>query len=489
MSPIVFLPGAGGRSAFWSPVAERLADLGPARSFDWPGFGGAPPDPTIRSTDDLFSWLLSQLPPGPSHVVAQSMGGVLAVRLAIEHPERVDRLVLVATSGGVDLRQSGAADWRPEYLEDLPDVPRWFVEDRTDLTARLGEVRAPTLLVWSDADPVSPVTVGRLLEERIRGASLTIVSGGSHAFAQERPDEVAAAIRAHLTGVASAPAPVVPWSSLPELAPVAALLRRAPEDLALDLATLPAGAEGLAVLEGLLPAAVGLLVRSDVNATGRASLAWLSIGPAVPATRVLRLVEAAEQRARASGACVLEVVEKHAPGIASLLERRGYRAVNAVVRMRRASVRDPLPLPAGYSDASLEDAGLDAWVEVANAAFVGVPFNAPLSRGDLERLVGQPRFDPTLVRLVRDDLGTVGFLHGTIARDGTGEVESIGVVDRAKRLGLGRWLLRRCEQLLDERGARAIALRVAESNEAALALYRREGYVEVARSVAWERAL
>jgi hypothetical protein len=45
---------------------------------------------------------------------------------------------------------------------------------------------------------------------------------------------------------------------------------------------------------------------------------------------VLRLVEAAEQRARASGARVLEVVEEHAPGIAPLLERRGYRAVNGV---------------------------------------------------------------------------------------------------------------------------------------------------------------
>jgi ribosomal protein S18 acetylase RimI-like enzyme len=252
---------------------------------------------------------------------------------------------------------------------------------------------------------------------------------------------------------------------------------------------MPVGVEGLAVLEGLLPSAVGLLVRSNVNATGRASLVWLSAGPAAPATRVLRLVEAAEQRARASGARVLEVVEKHAPGIASLLERRGYRPVNAIIRMRRGALRDPLPLPAGHHEVSLEAAGLDAWVEVANAAFLGVPFNVPLSRGELERLVGQPRFDPMLVRLVRDDLGPVGFLHGTIAHDGTGEVESIGVVDRAKRLGLGRWLLRRCEQLLEGRGAREVELRIAESNAAAASLYRREGYVEVARSRAWERVL
>ena len=198
MSAIVSLPGAAGRSSFWTPVAERLTDLGPPLSLDWPGFGGAPAEPGIGSLDALFSWMLPRLPPGRSHVVAQSMGGVLAARLAIEHPERVDRLVLVATSGGVDLRRSGAADWRPEYRASLPDVPGWFVEDRTDLTARLGEIRAPTLLLWSDADPVSPLSVARLLEQRIRGARLEVVPGGSHTFARERPDEVAALIRAHL---------------------------------------------------------------------------------------------------------------------------------------------------------------------------------------------------------------------------------------------------------------------------------------------------
>lgn len=198
VSSLVFLPGAAGRSTFWAPVAGRLADLGPASAFDWPGFGGAPADPAIGSLDGLYAWMMQRLPSGRSHVVAQSMGGVLAARLSIEHPERVERLVLAATSGGVDLRRTGAADCRPEYRASLPEVPAWFVEDRTDLTARLGEIRAPTLLLWSDADPISPLSVARLLQGRIRGARLQIVPGGSHAFAAERPDEVAGLIRAHL---------------------------------------------------------------------------------------------------------------------------------------------------------------------------------------------------------------------------------------------------------------------------------------------------
>lgn len=202
MKPIVFLPGAGGRTSFWAPVAARLSDLGPALLLAWPGFGDWPRDPAIRSTEDLFAWMLSRLPPGSSHVVAQSMGGVLAARLAIERPERVERLVLVATSGGVDIAGSGTVDWRPEYQASLPDAPLWFVDDRTDLTHRLREIRAPTLLVWSDADPVSPVAVARLLAGRIPGARFELVEGGSHAFGNERPDEVARLIRAHLLGAA-----------------------------------------------------------------------------------------------------------------------------------------------------------------------------------------------------------------------------------------------------------------------------------------------
>jgi pimeloyl-ACP methyl ester carboxylesterase len=200
VKPLVFLPGAGGRSSFWEPVAARLYDLGPTDRLAWPGFGDCPPDPSIRSTDDLFAWMRSRLPPGQSHIIAQSMGGVLAARLALEHPDRVDRLVLVATSGGVDVARAAGVDWRPGYIASLPDVPRWFVEDRTDLTAQLARIRAPTLLLWSDADPVSPIAVARLLEAQIPHARLEFVRGGSHTFANERPDEVAALIRAHLGG-------------------------------------------------------------------------------------------------------------------------------------------------------------------------------------------------------------------------------------------------------------------------------------------------
>ena len=96
------------------------------------------------------------------------------------------------------MAQFGAADWRPDYVASLPGLPKWFVEEQTDFTERLAEIRAPTLLLWSDADAVSPLSIGRFLAERIPRAHLAIVRGGAHAFAQERADEVASLIRSHL---------------------------------------------------------------------------------------------------------------------------------------------------------------------------------------------------------------------------------------------------------------------------------------------------
>jgi pimeloyl-ACP methyl ester carboxylesterase len=198
MSSLVFLPGAGGSASFWRPVADRLTDLGRTVVLGYPGFDERPADPAIRSLADLFGWVVEQLPVEPSHVIAQSMGGILAVRLAIERPELVSRLALVATSGGVDVARLGGADWRRDYRASLPMAPTWFSDDRTDLTDRLAAICARTLLLFSDADPIGPLSVARFLADRIPDSRVVTVAGGTHAFASERPDEVASILRGHL---------------------------------------------------------------------------------------------------------------------------------------------------------------------------------------------------------------------------------------------------------------------------------------------------
>jgi pimeloyl-ACP methyl ester carboxylesterase len=192
--PVVYLPGAGGRSFFWRSVADRLWRRGAPIVLGYPGFGDVPPDASVRSLDDLYRALLDTLPPRV-HLVAQSMGNVLALRAALEQPERVASLVLCAVSGGVDVRGLGGADWRRSLRAEQPAAPAWFIDDASDFTASLGRIRAPTLVLSADADPLSPVRVGELLRDRIPSAELVVLRGG-HAVAQDDPDAVARAIEA-----------------------------------------------------------------------------------------------------------------------------------------------------------------------------------------------------------------------------------------------------------------------------------------------------
>lgn len=199
---VLFLPGASGAGAFWAPVAGLLPSAWVKECLDWPGLGQVPPDPRVRGFDDLASLVVERVAEGgggPVDLVAQSMGGVVAVQVALRRPDLVRRLVLTATSGGIDLAPFGVADWRPEYRRAYPSAAAWITEARVDLGARLGEVEAPALLLWSDADPISPPAVGERLATLLPRARLVVVPGGDHLFAWARATEVAPHIAEHLT--------------------------------------------------------------------------------------------------------------------------------------------------------------------------------------------------------------------------------------------------------------------------------------------------
>ena len=92
----------------------------------------------------------------------------------------------------------GAADWREQHRRNRPSAPDWFARDRSDFSPRLSEVKAPALLIWSDADPISPLAVGRYLVAMLPRAELVIVPGADHMFARDLAEEIAPRIQRHL---------------------------------------------------------------------------------------------------------------------------------------------------------------------------------------------------------------------------------------------------------------------------------------------------
>jgi pimeloyl-ACP methyl ester carboxylesterase len=193
----MFLPGASGTVQFWKPLAARLRHPGARRFIAWPGFGGVPSEPDVRGIEDLVARVVREIT-RPVDLLAQSMGGVIAVRAVLEKPDLVRHLVLSVTSGGIDVASLGAEDWRPAYRAHDPGRPRWFDDERADLGARLGEIAIPVLLLWGDADPISPVAVGRRLAELFPRAELVVIEGGTHDLVLERAEDVASHIDRHL---------------------------------------------------------------------------------------------------------------------------------------------------------------------------------------------------------------------------------------------------------------------------------------------------
>ena len=194
---LLFLPGAGGDRTIWTPVSEGLSHPGQRHTFSWPGFAGVPVDPAVRGLPDLVARVEAEIT-GPVVLFAQSMGGLIALRAAFTRPESVRAMVLSVTSGGIDVKSLGGLDWRPQFEQRNPDAPRWFLDARDDLTPELRRIAAPVLLLWGDADPISPVAVGRRLAELLPRAELVVVAGGTHALVSERASEVLPHIERHL---------------------------------------------------------------------------------------------------------------------------------------------------------------------------------------------------------------------------------------------------------------------------------------------------
>jgi pimeloyl-ACP methyl ester carboxylesterase len=196
MTKTLFLPGASASAAFWRPAAALMGLDGIFLA--WPGLGNEPPDPGVNGIDDLVAPVCARMDT-PVNVVAQSMGGLIAIKAALAAPQLVRRLVLVATSGGVPVADLGGADWRAAYYAAFPHAAAWIGEARTDLSAEITTIRAPILLLWGDSDPISPVAVGERLKSLLPDARLHVVTGGDHDLAVTHAPDVAALIERHLT--------------------------------------------------------------------------------------------------------------------------------------------------------------------------------------------------------------------------------------------------------------------------------------------------
>jgi len=190
---ITLIPGAAGLASFWDPIREQLPASWLQHTFDLPGFGPVPAQPDIQSYDQLVEHIARGLP-GPGVVAGQSMGGFLALQLALRYPPLVTHLVLMVAAAGVHMARHGARDWRPEHGGRAAN-PAWTFAPVPDLSAELGRISIPVLLVWATRDAISPLGVACQLQAALPNARLLTFDSDDHWVARRFAAETALAIR------------------------------------------------------------------------------------------------------------------------------------------------------------------------------------------------------------------------------------------------------------------------------------------------------
>ena len=194
---VALVPGAAGSAAFWTPITERLPDDWIVTAIDLPGLGSVPAREDIRGYDDLAEYVAG-IVAAPSAIVAQSMGAYVALRVALRYPHLVTHLVLVAATGGIDVMQCGAVDWRSDYAGTYPLAQSWACDCVPDLSAELRALEIPVLLIWPTADILSPLAVAERLAATVPTTSLITFSSDDHWVVHRFPEQSAAAIRSFI---------------------------------------------------------------------------------------------------------------------------------------------------------------------------------------------------------------------------------------------------------------------------------------------------
>lgn len=197
MQKLIFLPGASGSVEFWQPLMDLLPPEYEKQIIPYPGFAGYAENNNIQNFNQLTEDVLQRIP-ATSILIAQSMGGIFAIAKTLQQPEQIRALVLIATSGGIDLSPFNVQDWRTDYQRHYPDYPEWFMRSTVNYESALCTIKLPVLLIWGDQDPISPIAVAQHLKAQLPQATLHIISQGQHDLANRYAVEVSQLITAFI---------------------------------------------------------------------------------------------------------------------------------------------------------------------------------------------------------------------------------------------------------------------------------------------------
>jgi len=240
--PLVLVHGLGDDHRAWRRSLPDLALRHHVILYDLRGHGQTTlgtPDGTLRQLGDDLAALMDALSIERADIAGFSLGGTIAMRVGIDHPERARRLVLVATSSRVgrsaaewyrervDLVERGEPQLRTTLDRDTADVyaqspgeleegllirrqstadPRGYANacaamaalNAAPLDPELPMIKAPTLIVASEKDQHCPPRAAEIIASGIAESRLELIPEAGHPIAVEKPRELAGLINSFL---------------------------------------------------------------------------------------------------------------------------------------------------------------------------------------------------------------------------------------------------------------------------------------------------
>lgn len=239
---VIFSHGLFMDSSMFDPQVAALRDRYRCIAWDERGHGGTAGDTLAPfsyydSADDLAA-LLAHLGIRQAVLAGMSQGGFLSLRCALTHPGVVRALILIDTQAGcedpaklggyMDLARNWAAsgldDPTADFIESVILGEGWVgaaawkakwkaakganvlgcmntLAGRDDITARLGEIKVPALVIHGDADAAIEPDLAQALTAGLPDAKLVEIPGAGHAANLTHPALVNPAIEAFLAGL------------------------------------------------------------------------------------------------------------------------------------------------------------------------------------------------------------------------------------------------------------------------------------------------
>jgi len=222
--PVVLIAGLGTDISPYMRIIRRIAQKYKVLAFDNRGVGRTdkPDTPyTIEMMAEDTAGLLRALGIARAHVIGVSMGGRIALALALQHPEVVGSLVLASTSARVPRGTRTSKRFRLfKFVKWLRSGGRFLGRDPQpyyafirqldasgsyDCSGRLGEIRVPTLIMHGKRDRLAPYGLAEEMHARIAGSKMVSFEGG-HLFLIWESDRFADTVKEFLGNIDSATA-------------------------------------------------------------------------------------------------------------------------------------------------------------------------------------------------------------------------------------------------------------------------------------------